>query len=49
MANGGSRPIAPVRKLVGAALGTVATFVVLFGLGMPLTRRLILQKARRHP
>lgn len=35
MANGGSRPIAPVRKLVGAALGTVATFVVLFGLGMP--------------
>lgn len=35
MANGGSRPIAPVRKLVGALLGTVATFVVLFGLGMP--------------
>lgn len=35
MANGGSRPIAPVRRLVGAALGTVATFVILFGLGMP--------------
>ncbi|MER7460163.1 VOC family protein [Micromonospora sp. NPDC126480] len=34
MANGGSRPIAPVRKLVGAVLGTVATFVILFGLGM---------------
>ncbi|MEW2382880.1 VOC family protein [Micromonospora sp. NPDC047707] len=34
MANGGNRPIAPVRKLVGAVLGTVATFVVLFGLGM---------------
>ncbi|MEU8333201.1 VOC family protein [Micromonospora sp. NPDC048839] len=34
MANGGNRPIAPVRKLVGVVLGTVATFVVLFGLGM---------------
>ncbi|MFC4144910.1 VOC family protein [Micromonospora mangrovi] len=34
MANGGNRPIAPVRKLVAAVLGTVATFVVLFGLGM---------------
>ncbi|MEU6204687.1 VOC family protein [Micromonospora musae] len=34
MANGGSRPIAPVRKLIGAVLGTVATFVMLFGLGM---------------
>ncbi|MEV1018667.1 MULTISPECIES: VOC family protein [unclassified Micromonospora] len=34
MANGGNRPIAPVRKLVGTVLGTVATFVVLFGLGM---------------
>ncbi|SCF47121.1 VOC family protein [Micromonospora mirobrigensis] len=35
MANGGSRQIAPVRKLIGAVLGTVATFVVVFGLGMP--------------
>ncbi|MFE9206177.1 VOC family protein [Micromonospora sp. NPDC007230] len=34
MANGGNRPIAPVRKLIGAVLGTVATFIVLFGLGM---------------
>ncbi|MEV6812794.1 VOC family protein [Micromonospora sp. NPDC051296] len=34
MANGGSRPIAPVRKLIAAVLGTVATFVILFGLGM---------------
>ncbi|PWU43823.1 glyoxalase [Micromonospora globispora] len=34
MANGGSRTIAPVRKLIGAVLGTVATFIVLFGLGM---------------
>ncbi|SCL17630.1 Glyoxalase-like domain-containing protein [Micromonospora nigra] len=34
MANGGSRPIAPVRRLIAAVLGTVATFVVLFGLGM---------------
>ncbi|MFR9780245.1 VOC family protein [Micromonospora sp. MS34] len=34
MANGGNRTIAPVRKLIGAVLGTVATFIVLFGLGM---------------
>lgn len=34
MANGGSRAIAPARKLIAAVLGTVATFVVLFGLGM---------------
>ncbi|MEU9509771.1 VOC family protein [Micromonospora sp. NPDC048170] len=34
MANGGNRPIAPVRKLIAAVLGTVAAFVVLFGLGM---------------
>ncbi|MGN9809114.1 VOC family protein [Micromonospora sp. BQ11] len=34
MANGGSRPIAPVRKLIGAVLGTVAVFMILFGLGM---------------
>ena len=34
MSNGGNRPIAPVRKLIGTVLGTVATFVVLFGLGM---------------
>ncbi|MEU6023950.1 VOC family protein [Micromonospora sp. NPDC047134] len=34
MANGGNRPIAPVRKLVATVLGTVATFVILFGLGM---------------
>ncbi|SCE97063.1 Glyoxalase-like domain-containing protein [Micromonospora coriariae] len=34
MANGGNRTIAPVRKLIGAVLGTVATFVILFGLGM---------------
>ncbi|RUL90696.1 VOC family protein [Verrucosispora sp. FIM060022] len=34
MANGGNRPIAPVRKLVAAVLGTVASFVILFGLGM---------------
>ncbi|MFF5176120.1 VOC family protein [Micromonospora sp. NPDC000089] len=30
----GNRTIAPVRKLIAAVLGTVATFVVLFGLGM---------------
>ncbi|MEU8181396.1 VOC family protein [Micromonospora sp. NPDC049047] len=35
MANGGNQSIAPVRKLVGAVLGTMASFVVLFGLGMP--------------
>jgi len=34
VANGGNRPIAPIRKLIGAVLGTVATFIVLFGLGM---------------
>ncbi|MFI6132263.1 VOC family protein [Micromonospora sp. NPDC051141] len=34
MANGGNRTIAPVRKLIGAVLGTVAAFVTLFGLGM---------------
>lgn len=34
MANGGNQPIAPVRKLIGAVLGTVATFITLFGLGM---------------
>ncbi|WP_320066609.1 VOC family protein [Micromonospora sp. RTGN7] len=34
MANGGNRPIAPVRKLIATVLGTVAAFVVLFGLGM---------------
>ncbi|MFU8851847.1 VOC family protein [Micromonospora sp. SL1-18] len=34
MANGGNRPIAPVRKLIAAVLGTVAAFIVLFGLGM---------------
>lgn len=34
MANGGNRAIAPIRKLIAAVLGTVATFVVLFGLGM---------------
>ncbi|MFJ6199712.1 VOC family protein [Micromonospora sp. NPDC092111] len=34
MANGGNRTIAPVRKLIATVLGTVATFVVLFGLGM---------------
>ncbi|WP_089158079.1 VOC family protein [Micromonospora sp. NBS 11-29] len=34
MANGGNRPIAPVRKLIGGVLGTVAAFVTVFGLGM---------------
>jgi catechol 2,3-dioxygenase-like lactoylglutathione lyase family enzyme len=34
VANGGNRTIAPVRKLIAAVLGTLATFVVLFGLGM---------------
>lgn len=34
MANGGNRPIAPIRRLIATVLGTVATFVVLFGLGM---------------
>ncbi|BCJ60747.1 hypothetical protein Jiend_41690 [Micromonospora endophytica] len=34
MANGGNPPIAPVRKLIAAVVGTVAAFVILFGLGM---------------
>jgi catechol 2,3-dioxygenase-like lactoylglutathione lyase family enzyme len=34
VANGSRRPIAPVRKLIAAVLGTVSTFVILFGLGM---------------
>ncbi|WP_460807711.1 hypothetical protein [Micromonospora zhanjiangensis] len=32
LANG--REIAPVRKLIAAVVGTVATFVILFGAGM---------------
>ena len=34
MANGNRRPLAPVRKIMAAVLGTVALFVILFGLGM---------------
>lgn len=34
MANGGNQPIAPMRKLIATVLGTVATFIALFGLGM---------------
>lgn len=34
MANGRRRPIAPVRKIVAAVLGTFAAFVILFGAGM---------------
>ncbi|MDG4832751.1 VOC family protein [Solwaraspora sp. WMMD1047] len=34
MADGTRRQVAPVRKLVAAVLGTVATFIVLFGAGM---------------
>ncbi|GIF52290.1 glyoxalase/bleomycin resistance protein/dioxygenase superfamily protein [Asanoa ferruginea] len=34
MANGNRRPLAPVRKLFAAVLGTCALFVVLFGIGM---------------
>lgn len=34
MANGRRRPIAPVRKIIAAVLGTLATFVILFGFGM---------------
>ncbi|BCJ63840.1 glyoxalase/bleomycin resistance/dioxygenase family protein [Polymorphospora rubra] len=34
MANGRRRPVAPVRKLAAAVLGTFATFVILFGAGM---------------
>ncbi|HEX2771432.1 MAG TPA: VOC family protein [Micromonosporaceae bacterium] len=33
MANGNRPPVAPVRRVVAAALGTVAAFVMLFGLG----------------
>ena len=35
MADGVRRSVAPVRKLVAAVLGTFATFVILFGCGMP--------------
>lgn len=35
MANGGYRPVAPVRKVIAGALGTFATFVILFGFGLP--------------
>lgn len=35
MANGRHRPMAPVRKVVAGVLGAFATFVVLFGVGMP--------------
>jgi hypothetical protein len=34
VANGNRRPLAPVRKLFAAVLGTCALFVVLFGIGM---------------
>ena len=34
MVNANRRPVAPVRKLVAAILGTIAAFVMLFGLGM---------------
>lgn len=34
MADGRRRQIAPVRKLVAAVLGTLATFIILFGAGM---------------
>ncbi|MEO3748488.1 VOC family protein [Plantactinospora sp. B5E13] len=34
MADGRRRQVAPVRKLVAAVLGTLATFVMLFGVGM---------------
>jgi hypothetical protein len=34
VANGNRRPLAPVRKIMAAVLGTVALFVILFGLGM---------------
>ena len=34
MANQTGRPIAPARKLVAAVLGTIAVFVMVFGLGM---------------
>ncbi|MGW4461415.1 VOC family protein [Micromonospora sp. NPDC004704] len=35
MADGVRRSVAPVRKLVAGVLGTFATFVILFGCGMP--------------
>jgi resuscitation-promoting factor RpfA len=35
VADGVRRSVAPVRKLVAAVLGTFATFVILFGCGMP--------------
>lgn len=35
MADGIRRSVAPVRKLVAGVLGTFATFVILFGCGMP--------------
>ncbi|MFI5491657.1 VOC family protein [Actinoplanes sp. NPDC051859] len=34
MANHNGRPIAPARKLVAAMVGTIAVFVMVFGLGM---------------
>ncbi|MFC7532067.1 glyoxalase/bleomycin resistance/dioxygenase family protein, partial [Actinoplanes sp. GCM10030250] len=34
MANQTGRPIAPARKLVAAVMGTLAVFVIVFGLGM---------------
>ena len=34
MANATGRPVAPARKLVAAVLGTIAGFVMVFGLGM---------------
>jgi hypothetical protein len=34
VANQNGRPIAPARKLVAAVVGTIAVFVMLFGLGM---------------
>ena len=34
MANQSGRPIAPARKLMAAVLGTIAVFVMLFGLGL---------------
>ncbi len=33
MANG-TRPIAPIRKVSAAVLGTIAVFIMLFGAGM---------------
>ncbi len=34
MANQNGRPVAPARKLVAGVIGTIAAFVMLFGLGM---------------